>query len=256
MSENPSITVNSIYRYPVKGLSPEALGHVALRTGKTLPADRRYAIENGPAGFDSANPRYFPKTHFLMLARNERLAALQTQFDDARNVLTIRHNNADVAHGDLETEEGRSAIETFFAKHFANELKGPPKILTAHDHSFSDVAAKVVSIINLASLSAIEDAIGQPVHPLRFRGNFYINGLPPWREFDLVGKEIAIGDAQVRVVKTIKRCAAINVDPATAERDMNIPHTLMQTFGHSDCGVYAEVVADGTSAVGDGIVIS
>ena len=54
-------------------------------------------------------------------------------------------------------------------------------------HSFSDVADKVVSIINLASVAALENAIGAPVHPLRFRGNLYVEGWPAWHEFDLLG---------------------------------------------------------------------
>ena len=44
------------------------------RPGQTLPADRLYAIENGPSGFDPAAPGYLPKSRFLMLMRNERLA--------------------------------------------------------------------------------------------------------------------------------------------------------------------------------------
>ena len=50
-------------------------------------------------------------------------------------------------------------------------------MLQAPGHSFSDVARKVVSIINLASVAAIENAVGAPVHPLRFRGNLYVDGL-------------------------------------------------------------------------------
>ena len=41
--------LESIYRYPVKGLSPEKLVGVRLEPGQTLPADRKYAIENGPS---------------------------------------------------------------------------------------------------------------------------------------------------------------------------------------------------------------
>ena len=251
----PNIKIDSIYRYPVKGLSPEELPRVALTPGQTLPADRRYAIENGPSGFDPANPKYFPKTRFLMLMRNERLAALRTRFDDASNVLTIHHDNAEAARGDMETSAGRAALEDYFAKNFSSELKGAPKILSANGHSFSDVAARVVSIINLATLSAIEEAIGQSVHPLRFRGNLYVSGLPAWQEFDLPGKEIAIGAARLRVIERIVRCAAVNVDPVTAERDLNIPHTLMRTFGHADCGVYAEVIAGGDIAAGDAVSV-
>lgn len=250
---NTTATLQSIYRYPVKGLSPELLPDVALQAGRTLPADRRYAIENGPIGFEPANPKYFPKIRFLMLMRNERLAGLQTRFDDASNTLTIRYNGAEAARGNLETPEGRAAIETFFAENFSPELKGPPKVLSAPGHSFSDVAAKVVSIINLASVAAIETIVGQPVNPLRFRGNLYVSGWPAWHEFDLLEKELTIGDTRLKVIKRIVRCAAVNVDPITAERDLNIPHALMQMFDHADCGVYAEVIAGGTIAAGDTI---
>jgi uncharacterized protein len=250
MPESPPV-ITGIYRYPVKGLSPEQLPHVALSPGRTLPADRRYAIENGPSGFDPADPKWMSKAYFLMLQRDEWLAGLQTHFDDASNVLTIRNNGLIAAQGDLETAEGRTAIERFFASSFANRIKGAPKILSGRDHSFSDVAKKVVSIINLGSLQAIEDVVGQKVAPLRFRANLYVRGWPAWHEFDLLGQTLAIGDARLKVVKRIKRCAAINVDPDTAARDLDIPHTLLRRFGHGDCGVYAEVIAGGTVAEGD-----
>ena len=49
--------LESIYRYPVKGLSPEKLQRVHwLEAGSTFPADRLFAIENGPSGFDPAAP--------------------------------------------------------------------------------------------------------------------------------------------------------------------------------------------------------
>ena len=120
-------------------------------------------------------------------------------------------------------------IEQFFAGYCSDELRGPPQVLSAPGHSFSDVAKKVVSIINLASVAAVEDAVGSPVHPLRFRANVYVTGWPAWHEFDLLGSEIAIGPkARLKVVKRIVRCAATNVDPDTGIRDLAIPHTLMR----------------------------
>jgi len=246
-------TLTSIYRYPVKGLSPQPYQRVALRAGQTLPNDRRYAVENGPSGFDPAAPAWLSKSNFLMLMRNERLAALQTSFDDATSTLTIHRDGAEVARGNLETAEGRNTIERYLADYCANDLKGPPKVLTAPPHSFSDVARKVVSIINLASVRAIEQVIGRPVNPLRFRANLYVEGWPAWSEFDLLDKPLAIGKARAKVVKRIVRCAATNVDPVTAARDMEIPQTLQRTFGHGDCGIYAEVTADGEIAIGDTI---
>src|SRR2546421_5498002 len=95
-----SASVKKICRYPVKGLSAELMERATLAAGQTIPCDRRYAIENGPIGFDPAAPAYFPKQRFLMLMRNERLARLDTRFDDATDTLEPR-DRADTARGDL-----------------------------------------------------------------------------------------------------------------------------------------------------------
>jgi uncharacterized protein len=250
-------TLHAIYRYPVKGLSPEALPRTSLAAGETVPGDRVYAIENGPSGFDPAAPQYQPKMRFLMLMRNERLATLRSRYDDASHTLTIDYEGRQAARGDLRTPQGRAAIQAFFATFSAADLRGPPKMLHAPGHSFSDVAAKVVSIVNLASVADLENYVGAPIDPLRFRANIYVTDLPAWRELDLIGQDIAIGTAvRLKVVKRIKRCAATNVDPDTGIRDLAIPDTLMRTFGHADCGVYAQVAAPGEIAVGDGLSLS
>lgn len=252
MADHPTV-IKALYRYPVKGLSPQALARTALAVGQTVPADRLYAIENGPIGFDPAAPAYFPKQRFLMLMRNERLAALKTDYDEASHTLTIHHEGREAARGDLRTAEGRATIERFFAAYCADELRGPPKVLYGDGHSFSDVAKKVVSIINLGSVAAVEAACGAPVDPLRFRANIYVSGWPAWHEFDLIDRTLAVGGTRLKVVKRIVRCAATNVDPQSGVRDLTIPKTLMQSFDHMDCGVYAEVVSAGEVAVGDQI---
>lgn len=245
--------IEAIYRYPVKGLSPQPLPRVPLAVGATLPADRLYAIENGPSGFDPAAPAYFPKQRFLMLMRNERLAALHTDFDAVTHRLVITHDGRQAVSADLRSPEGRLAVEAFMRRYMPKELRGPPKVLFGGSHSFSDVAKKVVSIINLASVQAIEDVIGAPVDPVRFRGNVYVAGWPAWREFELLGGEIGLGNARLRVVKRITRCAATEVDPATSLRDLPVPRTLMEKFHHADCGIYAEVIGAGEIAVGDSV---
>jgi uncharacterized protein len=251
MTSKPA-SIRAIYRYPVKGLSPQALERTRLSVGQTISADRLYAIENGPSGFDPSAPAYFPKQRFLMLMRNERLAALRTDFDQASHTLTIHWEGRQAVRGDLRSKEGRLAIEAFFRRFMPKELHGPPKVLSSAGHSFSDVAKKVVSIINLASVEAVEDAAGAPVNPLRFRGNLYVAGWPAWHEFDLLGHTLTVGKtAQLKVVKRIQRCAAIDVDPDTGIRDLAIPRTLMDNFDHTDCGVYAEVIAAGDIGAGD-----
>jgi uncharacterized protein len=247
--------IQGIYRYPVKGLSAEQLPSVVLATGQTLPADRAYAIENGPSGFDPSAPTYFPKQRFLMLMRNERLATLSTRFDDTTDTLTVQVGDRETVQGDLRTVAGRAAIEAFFARFCTTDLRGPPKVLHAPGYSFSDVARKVVSIINLASVAEVAQAVGAPVDPLRFRGNVYVEGWPAWREFELLDQELAVGPTvKLRIVKRIVRCAATNVDPRTGDRDLAIPETLLRRFGHGDCGVYADVVAGGAIARGDRVI--
>ncbi len=250
MRRDPA-TIEKIFRYPVKGLSAEPLEGATLTAGQTVPGDRLYAIENGPTGFDPAAPAYFPKQRFLMLLRNERLAGFRSSYDDRSHVLTIRQGETVVAAGDLQSADGRAAVEQFFAREFARELRGPPKILTGGGHSFSDVARKVVSIINLASIAAIEDMVGTAVDPLRFRANLYLSGWPAWHEFSLLNQTLAAGAVRLRVVKTITRCAAVNVDPGTGARDLAIPVALQRHAGHDECGIYTEVTAGGTLRRGD-----
>jgi uncharacterized protein YcbX len=244
--------VAAIYRYPVKGLSPEPLQSVTLTPGETIPYDRAYAIENGPSGFDDTAPKTLPKILYLMLMRNESLAALQTRYDETTSTLAIRRNGTLAVEGNLATPEGRRAIEAFFDAYSANDLRGPAKVLPAPPgFSFSDVARKVVSLINLESARTLGREIGADVNPLRFRGNLHVEGMEAWDEFALVGRQLTIGGVTFEGVKRIERCAATNVDPVTAKRDLTIPVSLLRAYGHTDCGVYLTVVAGGTIAVGD-----
>jgi uncharacterized protein YcbX len=245
--------IASLYRYPVKGLSPERIARADLVKGAYFPGDRLFAVENGPSGFDPAAPAHQPKIKFLMLMKNESLARLRTRYLDATGELVIEESGREVARGDLSTAAGRVAIEAFFRRYLPGELRGPPKVLAApQGHRFTDSRSGYVSLINLASVAALEGVIGAPVDPLRFRGNLHLEELEPWAELDLVGQVLAgPGGVRLKVTKRIERCAATNVDPGTGLRDMAIPKTLMQTYGHFDCGVYAQVLADGALAEGD-----
>ncbi|MBS0242287.1 MAG: MOSC domain-containing protein [Proteobacteria bacterium] len=252
-SEGSRGEIVGLYRYPVKGLSAESLDHVALDVGKTFPHDRAYAIENGAGRFDPDDPKYLPKIHFLMLMRDERLATLSTQFDDTTDTLTVLRDGRQVARGNLTTPIGRKLIEQFFAAYMKGELRGAPKVVSAPDHSFSDVAAKCVHIVNLASLRELERVTGRKLSPIRFRPNVVIDGVPPWEEFNWLGREIDLGSVRLKVFKRTQRCDATNVDPATGAREGSIPAELQRTWGHADFGVYAKVISAGELKIGDGI---
>ena len=240
----------SIYRYPVKGLSPEPLTSVHVPAGGTLPFDRAWAIENGPSKFDPSAPKHLPKIAFLMLMRNERLAALATAFDEDSQTLTVRRDGEIVAEGCLGSENGRAAVEAFFDIYEADELRGPARIVSAPGYAFTDTATECVSLINLETVRDIERRLGVAVHPLRFRANLYVDGLPAWTEFDWLGTPVTAGDVVFDPYGRIDRCAATNVNPETAERDLTLPVSMLQTYGHLDCGIYMRVTSGGTLAIG------
>jgi uncharacterized protein len=246
--------ITSIYRYPIKGLTPEPLQSVTLSPGQTLPFDRAYAIENGPGRFDPQTPKHLPKITFLMLMRDERLATLRSSFDDTTQTLTIFRDGKQVARGQLSTPLGRQLIEQFVAAYMKAELRGPPRIVHAEGHSFSDVSAKCLHIVNVATVREIERTLGRPVDPLRFRANLYLEGAEPWSEFSWLDKEISVGPTRLGVFARTQRCEATNVEPSTGSRDMAIPAHLMRTWGHQDVGIYAKVVEGGAISVGSPVV--
>jgi hypothetical protein len=253
--EGPAPRVSALYRYPVKGLTPEPLASAPLEPGATLPFDRAYAIENGSGRFDPEAPRHLPKINFLMLMRDERLATLRSSFDDRSQTLTISRNGKQVVSGQLSTPLGRQLIEQFIAAYMKAELRGAPKIVHAPGHSMSDVAAKCVHIVNLASVRELERVVGRKVDPLRFRANIYLDGLPAWAEFAWLDKGIGIGPARLMVFARTRRCEAPNVDPETGARDMAIPAQISRTWGHQDFGIYAKVIAGGTIAPGTPVAV-
>jgi hypothetical protein len=249
-------TVTQIHRHPVKGLNAEPLARVALTPGEGLPHDRRFALAHGSTNFDTQAPEWRPKTQFLMLMRDEKLAQLRIAFDEETGELAIHRAGKRVVHAKATEPLGRTVIEQFFAGFMGAAARGAPRLLEAPGHMFSDARVKCLSLINLASVRDLERVVRAPVDPRRFRANVYFEGAPAWAEFDWVGQEIDIGAARLRVTARIDRCAATHVNPETAARDMNLLKALQRGFGHIDMGVYAEVIGGGEIATGDRITIA
>lgn len=244
--------IASLRRYPIKGFSSERLARVTLEEGGHFPADRLFAVENGPSGYDPAAPSRQPKHKFLMLMRNEAIARMEALYDDASGTLSISHEGQ-TATGAPRSPEGRAAIERFLEAHVpAADRRGPLRLLAAPDaFRFTDSGRGFVSILNLASVADLERRLGVPVDPLRFRANIHLEGLAPWAEFALVGAVLeAPSGLALRVSSRIDRCAAIEVDPVVGARDLPLVKALMTAYGHVDCGVYAEIVAGGALAEG------
>ncbi len=247
--------VEQIYRFPVKSLTAEALAEARLAPGGTVPGDRIFALAHGDAPFDESSPAWLPKRNFACLMANERLAAIHASWDERKGVLLLHAPGRPAFAGDTTTAGGRSAIARWLADILGDSMRGTPRFVTADGHSFSDHAEKGVSLINLASLAALERAMGRSLDPLRFRANLYFSGAPAWAEFDWVGRRIEVGGATLAVTGRIDRCAATQVNPVTAERDCNPVKALRDAFGHIELGVFARVEEAGRVAVGDAIML-
>jgi uncharacterized protein len=250
-------TITQLYRYPVKGLSPEALDSVALEAGQGFPSDRRYAITNGSWSVDAASYSPRPKTDFLMLMQDERLATLHSRVDEVARCLTVEGPDGERIEASLDDQAQLQAVAAFVGRHASKALAGPPQFVALPGQRFTDVsvvspaAMHAVSLVNLASVRALEQVIGKPVDPLRFRANIYFDGGLPWEEFDWLDRGIRLGSLEARVVMRTRRCAAVNVDPRTGARDLRLPQTLMTHFRHGDVGVYAELRSTGTLRAGE-----
>lgn len=244
--------VAAIFRHPVKGFTPEALPHVDVAPGEGVAFDRLWAVENGPSGFDPAAPAFIPKQKFTVLASIPRVAAARTRYDDASGRLFATAQGQRDFAGDLDQPEGRDGFAAWLTELLAGDLRGPLKVVHAQPHHrFTDHPQGQVSIVNLASLRDLGQRMGVELDPLRFRANLYVDGWPAWAENDWSGERLMLGWAQAQVFKPIVRCAATHVDPATAERDLDVTRALFDNYGHMFCGVYVHVTAAGRISLGD-----
>lgn len=255
-----AIEVADICRYPIKGMSVESLERVALTPDRGLPEDRRFALAHGSSRFEAGPPQWRDKSQLLCLMREEKLAQLRSAFDPETGFMEIHRGGKQVVRANATEALGKALIGQFFAGFMGAAARGTPKLVEAQTgagaEAFTDTKEPFVSIINLASVNDLERVIREPVDPLRFRANFYLSGAEPWAEFNWVGREIDLGAARLKIAERIERCAATNVNPDTAERDLNIPRALSKGFGHVDMGVYAIVTRGGTVARGDSVAVT
>jgi len=242
--------IRAICRYPIKGLSAEFLQSSAVYTDQGLPLDRMFALAQGDNDFDPKNPVHQSKINYLMLMKNEKLAALHSDYQADTGVLNLSSGTKNSLSFNLQKPEGRQALAEFFNHYLADEIRGSgTKVVQAPDHMFSDVKEKVLSVVNLETVKALNAVLDTELDPIRFRANIYISDLPAWAEHDW--QQIQINKVQLKTLKPIVRCAATNVNPNTAKRDQQIPQALLKHFGVNQLGMYMSVCHDGMLAVDD-----
>jgi len=246
--------IEHLYRYPVKGLTAEALEETEVEEGGGLPWDRAFALALGDAPFDPEHPEWLPKTQFLCLMRDARAAALRASFEPRNGRLLIRAPDGSEVAGNALSSAGREQIGGFLTSWLGEAARGQAHFHHVPGHVFQDQRQPVVSLVNLRSLADYAARIGAARHRMRFRANVYFSG-EAWSERSWIGRQIQVGSAVLQVVKPIARCAATQVNPASAERDADPVAELRTLYGHSDLGVHARVVDAGSMAIGDSVEV-
>ena len=116
--------------------------------------------------------------------------------------------------------------------------------------------ARPVSILLDLWVHDVEALVGEPLDPLRWRPNLYVEAAPGFtrREADLLDLTLRAGTVELRVVDTNKRCLTITYDIATGASD---PRVLGEVARKRDnvVGIYCEVVTPGIVSVGDTLSI-
>jgi uncharacterized protein YcbX len=258
-------TIDSLFRYPVKGLTPEPLDRVALEAGHAFPADRLFALAKPSGLYDADNFVPLSKRDYYVLLNTDRLAGLAARFDPETGRMRVTVQGHPVLEADLGTAEGRQEFVELYSR-VADLPDGVRPVLAQQPgYNFTDNAndgprmMNTISLINRASIRDFEARIGRELDPLRFRANVYLEGLEPWAERDWIGRELRLGDeggVTVRVVEETERCAATEVDPMTARRDVPVVRLLHENYGHEIMGVFAEVLSTGGIAPGDVVIES
>ena len=107
--------IEYLYRYPVKGLTAEALEVAEVEPGGCIPWDRAFALAQGDAGFDPGQPQWLQKANFMCQMKNARIAALFSFFEPRSGMLAIRAPDGSAVVENALTEAGRERIGSFLS---------------------------------------------------------------------------------------------------------------------------------------------
>lgn len=120
------------------------------------------------------------------------------------------------------------------------------------------VYAGAVSVVAVESLAALGDRLGVAVDGQRFRPSLVLRtGVAAFAEEGWVGRDLAVGDAVVRLRRRTPRCAVTALDPATGERDLPMLTALAERplteSREPGFGLDGDVLRPGVVRPGDGV---
>ena len=251
----PGVTLSRIIRHPIKSVGHEERDSITLTPGQVLPHDRAWAIKTTGLPFEGAPAHWMPKMAFLRGVAAGTLQAIRAEFDQDTGRITLYHPDLMPFTGILPAC-GPALID--WLRPLWPDSRPAPEALVARTDggALTDVPDPYVSILSTTSNRILGARMGMDLSIHRWRGNLWLDGLAPWEEFDLVGQDIRIGAARLRVEARITRCLATTYDPATGLQRGDTLRALEEGWDHSDFGVYARVIRGGQIAPGDPVTLA
>ena len=246
-------TLTSIQRHPLKSHGREALGTVLLTAGQGLPHDREWAVAHDGAKLTEG--RWAPCANFVIGSRTPALMAISARLDEATGTLTLTHPDRPDLTFRPDDADDQPRFLDWLRPLCPPDRAQPHRLYKVPGRGLTDTDYPSVSLINLASNRALAADMGQDLSPLRWRANFWIDGLDAFAERGLVGRRLRLGEAILDVTEPKVRCMATTANPDSGQRDADTLGALRTRFGDQCFGLYARVVTNGAVHVGDRIEV-
>jgi uncharacterized protein YcbX len=243
----------ALVRHPIKSVGHERIAAASLTLGHALPFDREWAVAHEAAKFGPELAEWAAKMNFLRGVAGPELMAIRAESDVAARRVTLTHPRAGVLT--LAPDDEPQTLIDWLRPIWPAGRPAPSFVATVKGQAMTDVPQPYLSILNLASNRALGEKLGQDLSWHRWRGNLWLDGLEPFQEFDLLGRTLQIGKAELRVEQRITRCRATCVNPETGVDDLDTLAALNTHWGHQDFGVYALVTKAGTIGEGDKVTL-
>ena len=257
-------TIESIWRYPVKGMRGEEVPHIYTAfTG--LMGDRIYGVV--AADGDPGHPWHTGRDQEEFVLYKARYASgeklllpqnLGASYSEWEPGIDPIYPDADAFKVNVETPEGATYDDIENSAFIADLEKLTGRPLRIHVTQRGQFDARPVSLISLSAVAKLGEELGMKIDKRRFRANFFVewdNQDDPFYELSLFGKTLKIGDwLEVAIVERDPRCTMITLDPDTAEATPKLLQLLGRSHG-GDAGVFAAVLQRGQVNQGDPIFL-
>lgn len=237
------IVIDSIHRYPIKGLKGDCLEKVDLIENNGIRHDRRFGLAfTESSGLLAGSEKWQPWQYFVSLKKYELLANLRATIVDDDNRLVVYNNDEKLTYADIDNPKEKEIL----AQTVADYLGVPHlQLIDSKDKPLWDDGI-ILTAVNTNTVKAL---LGDVTQVARFRPNIVLSGMAAWEE-EAIQSAVSIGDCVLLPQGGVPRCAATWVNPQTAQRDKKVPELIYKARGHTDLGIFAIIQKGGSIAKG------